>query len=62
MNFFSHHIRSLFHQDHRDPHTEFTRHRDNGDSEELHGADGFWQTERKNSLSSPSWRIADQEA
>ena len=32
MNFFSHLIGSLLHQDHRDPHTEFTGHRDNGDS------------------------------
>ena len=32
MNFFSDDIRSLLHQDHRDPHTEFSRHRDNGDS------------------------------
>src|SRR6266498_5580164 len=30
MNFFSHHIRSLFHQDHGDPDTEFSRHRHNG--------------------------------
>ena len=32
MNFFSYDIRSLLHQDHRDPHTEFSRHRDNSDS------------------------------
>jgi hypothetical protein len=32
MNFFSHLIRSLFHQDHRNPHTQLTRDRDNGDS------------------------------
>ena len=32
MNFFSYEIRSLLHQDHRDPHAEFSRHRDNGDS------------------------------
>src|SRR5439155_4959966 len=30
MNFFSHHIRSLFHQDHGNPDTEFSRHRHNG--------------------------------
>src|SRR4029450_923620 len=30
MNFFSHLIRSLFHQDHRNPDTEFSRHRHNG--------------------------------
>ncbi len=30
MNFFSDLIGSLFHQDHRDAHTEFSRHRDNG--------------------------------
>ena len=32
MNLFSHLIRSLFHQDHRNPRTEFSRHRDDGDS------------------------------
>ena len=32
MNLFSHLIRSLFHQDHRKPHTQLTRDRDNGDS------------------------------
>ena len=32
MNFFSDYIRSLLHQDHRDPHTEFSRHGNNGDS------------------------------
>ena len=32
MNLFSHHIRSLFHQDHRNPRTQFTSYRDNGDS------------------------------
>lgn len=31
MNVFSHHIRSLFHQDHRNPHSEFSCHRYNGD-------------------------------
>src|SRR6266498_3101976 len=30
MNFFSDHIGSLFHQDHRNPHTEFSRHRHDG--------------------------------
>jgi len=30
MNFFSHHIRSLFHQDHGNPDTELSRHRHNG--------------------------------
>src|SRR6266508_4107038 len=30
MNFFSHHIRSLFHQDHGNPDTEFSRYRHNG--------------------------------
>ena len=32
MNLFSHLIRSLFHQDHRNPHTQLTRDRHNGDS------------------------------
>ena len=32
MNFFSYLIRSLFHQDHGNPHAEFSRHRDNGHS------------------------------
>ena len=32
MNLFSHHIRSLFHQDRRNPRTQFTSYRDNGDS------------------------------
>ena len=32
MNFFSNLIRSLFHQDHRNPHTQLTRDRYNGDS------------------------------
>ena len=32
MNFFSHHIRSLLHQDHRNPRTQFTGHSDYGDS------------------------------
>ena len=31
MNLFSHLIRSLFHQDHRNPHAEFARHCNNGD-------------------------------
>lgn len=31
MNFFSHHIRSLFHQDHRNPHAELARHGNDGD-------------------------------
>ena len=31
MNFFSHHIRSLFHQDHRNPYTELARHGNDGD-------------------------------
>src|SRR5207253_10459392 len=30
MNFFSHHIRSLLHQDHGNPDTELSRHRHNG--------------------------------
>src|SRR6266704_5135097 len=30
MNFFSHHVRSLLHQDHGNPNTEFSRHRHNG--------------------------------
>ena len=30
MNFFSYHIRSLFHQDHGNPDTEFSRYRHNG--------------------------------
>src|SRR6266487_3577899 len=30
MNFFSHYVRSLFHQDHGNPDTEFSRHRHNG--------------------------------
>ena len=38
MNLFSHLIRSLFHQDHRNPHTELTRDRHNGDS----GSDLAW--------------------
>ena len=32
MNLFSHLIRSLFHQDHSNPHTQLTPDRDNGDS------------------------------
>ncbi len=32
LNFFSDYIRSLLHQDHRDPHTEFSCHRNNRDS------------------------------
>src|SRR6266498_3671706 len=32
MNLFSHLIRSLFHQDHRNPHTQLARDRHNGDS------------------------------
>ena len=32
MNFFSQLIRSLFHQHHRNPHTQLTRYRHNGDS------------------------------
>jgi hypothetical protein len=32
MNFFSYYIISLLHQDHRDSDTEFSRHRDNGNS------------------------------
>ena len=31
LNFFSHLVRSLFHQHHRGPHTEFVSHRHNGD-------------------------------
>ena len=31
MNLFSHLIRSLFHQDHRNPHAEFARHCNDGD-------------------------------
>src|SRR6266545_501334 len=32
LNFFSHLVRSLFHQHHRGPHTEFMGHRHNGNS------------------------------
>lgn len=32
MNLFSDYIRSLFHQDHGNPHTEFSRHRHSSDS------------------------------
>src|SRR4051812_35585269 len=32
LNFLSDLVRSLFHQDHRRPHTEFVSHRDNSDS------------------------------
>ena len=61
LNFLSDLVRSLFHQHHRRPHTEFVSHRYNRDPRtEMTGC--FLATVRKNSLSSPSWRIADQEA
>ena len=61
MNFFSDLIRSLFHQHHRRPYTEFVSHRYNGDPEAT-SRGCFLATVRKNSRSSPSWRIADQDA
>ena len=61
LNFLSYLIGSLFHQDYRDAHTEFSRHRYNGHPRS-HMARMVRHTERKKSLSSPSWRIADQEA
>ncbi len=47
MNFFSYDIRSLLHQDHRDPNTEFPRHRDDRELEELHCADGYGKPSEK---------------
>src|SRR5262249_4046670 len=62
MNLLSHHVRSLLHQNHRNPRAQLTRHRHNGPPR-AHTPRGWRrQTERKNSRSSPSWRIADEEA
>ena len=61
MNFFSHLIRSLFHQDHRNPYTQLTRDRYNGDSRsDLARVLAANRAEKL--LSSPSCRIADQDA
>src|SRR5438093_2330055 len=61
MNFFSHHIRSLLHQDHGNPDTELSRHRHNGHPGSFTARMSV-ANQAENSLSSASFRIADQEA